>query len=1414
MKSLGIKIIVLAISLMALFPVGAGAAAPTMSVTESGTGIDHTVTVESAGQFRLVFEAAMNYGLSKWYDLVNDPAASLDIAQNPTNYLPQHEQGALFNQTMSPGDLIGHIVAAKKCQPDLYRSLTIVENTPVRSVIEVSYHPMIGTANNILILFNDRYHVYPDGKIYITHKMHSDIDQSLTDWRNFVIGLGDPSFNPVNDSGTNGAYDSVTNTITDMSKSWLTNQLAGYMVNSYGSKWIISGNSTNVLQLGTWLGGAISPVSGTYTIGSTQDKYGWVRATDFMNPYNYSSNVAKYIFEYWDPTTPAPNTHWTKASIMLVPKANNPYQGKQLRHEWQGFKRWFYDAGAVKLAAGQDIIQYYMLQLGADNSSILPNIICSAVADPYANDYLNPGTLLVTTGTFTGYDATEGTYLITANNNQTLFQINGTNYKRIKPAFKITGYNSKKAPQITMDGQPKQIGTDFTAALLNSSTLLVQLQSDIGTNATISLSEGAVDLPPPDAQAPSVPTNLAFSNVTPSSVTLSWSASTDNISVAGYRIYRDGSQIASQTGTTSSDTGLLAGTTYAYTVAAFDGAGNVSSQSSALSITTKSIVPPVPPVQVQRRGYGILSYTTENLGVLNWIKERFSYKIGGFNPNSSDVKWMTYFDIYGPGSTAELLLMKDWATTNGMKYEDMLLHAKTDYTSATNPAWSKMDKFDNFEGANGVLMTSNDVNYTDLTSTAYSGNVTWQNTMYLGYEEPFDQVNLTFSVLGAGITRVWEYWNGSTWASLTVSDGTNGFTGNGQVSFTPPASWARKQINSSRNKYFIRCRITAASTNPVTSSVKGDNWLRGSGNLCRGWDVTSGSIVNSGDLAYNPTPPAGAAAKFRYQARIPYWASNHFVANPADFQSAVRTWAKYAAYRINNMVTASGCSGVMGDDGERNLTSEGISSASTDFADTTANTWLTEGTNKYADIVTYAKQLNSAVEVGINAQSKSIVKKGNWNLAEYHTFNWKTASPRNIALTDNATYMNYDDYLPANNPTGVTGVMIYQDTADVVPGSNATWDRGNRGPIVALSKHYTGMNDNTMFSYYTRGGFVYSETDEVILKDGSIKHQATDPLPSVDQVQRWGTYFPAMGVDIGVPDLAGYNAGARDFLWKKGVDIGGGSDVWRRDFTNAIILHRPASYSTSAAQYDTCSTPMSLGATYYPLKADGTTDPAVTSIALRTGEGAILMKYPLSASQPPISDTAAPDAFITSPASGSTASGTTAVTVAASDNVGVSKVEFYENGALRAAVDTAPYSYNWNTAMSANGSYALTAKAYDAAGNVGQSAAVAVTVSNAAPLSVSIINPANGSTVSGATTVSVAVKGDKAIAKVQLYIDNKLYATKKPTIFTRSATFKFRWRSGTFPNGTHDLTAKAYDRAGKTAWSSVVTTTVANPTEH
>jgi len=117
-------------------------------------------------------------------------------------------------------------------------------------------------------------------------------------------------------------------------------------------------------------------------------------------------------------------------------------------------------------------------------------------------------------------------------------------------------------------------------------------------------------------------------------------------------------------------------------------------------------------------------------------------------------------------------------------------------------------------------------------------------------------------------------------------------------------------------------------------------------------------------------------------------------------------------------------------------------------------------------------------------------------------------------------------------------------------------------------------------------------------------------------------------------------------------------------------------------------------------------------------------------------DTTVPTAAITTPTSNASISGIVAVAAAASDNVGVSRVDFYLNGTLRAAVNAAPYNFTWDTRAETNGANVLSCRAYDAAGNVGMSSSISVTVNNPVP---DLMAPVISSFTLPATATSLTV---------------------------------------------------------------------------
>ena len=179
------------------------------------------------------------------------------------------------------------------------------------------------------------------------------------------------------------------------------------------------------------------------------------------------------------------------------------------------------------------------------------------------------------------------------------------------------------------------------------------------------------------------------------------------------------------------------------------------------------------------------------------------------------------------------------------------------------------------------------------------------------------------------------------------------------------------------------------------------------------------------------------------------------------------------------------------------------------------------------------------------------------------------------------------------------------------------------------------------------------------------------------------------------------------------------------------------------------------------------------------------------------SDTQAPTISITSPTGGKVV-GVVPVDVNYSDNVGVARAELYVNGSKVATDGTSPFAFAWDTAAYGDGSYTLVAKAYDAAGNIGTSSAVAVTLGNDVTLPViSSLNPANGVTVSPSKqTISASATDNQKVAKTSLAIDGKEVA------IAYGGSVSYSWNTRKVAKGAHSITARAWDAAGNTTSKS------------
>jgi ELWxxDGT repeat protein len=182
-------------------------------------------------------------------------------------------------------------------------------------------------------------------------------------------------------------------------------------------------------------------------------------------------------------------------------------------------------------------------------------------------------------------------------------------------------------------------------------------------------------------------------------------------------------------------------------------------------------------------------------------------------------------------------------------------------------------------------------------------------------------------------------------------------------------------------------------------------------------------------------------------------------------------------------------------------------------------------------------------------------------------------------------------------------------------------------------------------------------------------------------------------------------------------------------------------------------------------------------------------------------DNTAPTTAISSPAQGAQLRRIVQVSATASDNQGVTRVEFYANGALLGTDTTAPYDVSWDTAAGPNGSITLTTRAYDLAGNVTVSAGVTVGVDNAAP-TVAITSPANGATLALSTTIEASAADNVGVTQVVFYDGATVIGTDT------TAPYSVSWNLLFVSKGSHTLTAKAHDAVGNVTTSAPVTVKV------
>ncbi|MFF5012721.1 carbohydrate binding domain-containing protein [Streptomyces sp. NPDC001165] len=158
----------------------------------------------------------------------------------------------------------------------------------------------------------------------------------------------------------------------------------------------------------------------------------------------------------------------------------------------------------------------------------------------------------------------------------------------VRGSYVYLGVNGGASTWTTSPSAYSQLSVSFTTgASQTSATIYVHGWYAQGTYYADDISlDGPGGGGGGDTQAPTAPSGLTSTGKTSSSVSLKWNASSDNVGVTAYDIYRGSSQVLSVSGTSATVSGLSPSTAYTFTVKARDAAGNTSAASNSVSVTT------------------------------------------------------------------------------------------------------------------------------------------------------------------------------------------------------------------------------------------------------------------------------------------------------------------------------------------------------------------------------------------------------------------------------------------------------------------------------------------------------------------------------------------------------------------------------------------------------------------------------------------------------------------------------------------------------------------------------------------------------------------------------------------------------------------------------------------------------------
>ncbi len=884
---------------------------------------------------------------------------------------------------------------------------------------------------------------------------------------------------------------------------------------------------------------------------------------------------------------------------------------------------------------------------------------------------------------------------------------------------------------------------------------------NVSPRTTITVSTAAC----PDVTAPSAPAALAAGATTTSSIATSWTASTDNVGVKGYTVYRDGVSVGSTTATSFSFAALTCGTSYALGVEAFDAAGNVSARATitASTSTCPDVAPPSAPTAFAAgAGTGAsipVTWTrsTDNVGVAGYTlllngatvgtTTAATFTFAGLACGTSYLLGVQAFDAAGNVSPRATVTASTTAcpdTTPPTPPASFAVGTATTTAIVTSFAPST----DNV-GLAGYTLYRDGVSVVTIpaasVATQQTINFTYAGltcgTSYLLSVEAFDaagNVSLRQSITGSTLACP-----DSTPPAVSLTAPAAGATVSGAVRLTANATDAGGVAS-------VQFAVDGANVGaPVTAAPYSVTWdSLGAANGTH--TITARATDNAGNAA------TSAAVTVTVQNLLD--TTNAFKkvdVGPGFMDAALHGVIRTPDGRVYIFAAD--------DTAQRKATGPGVIHAYR-AGQVGIPTSFTEADAVHRPSATGVTHVVGSPDVRLAANGIAhMVYTDETNATLwYQTFSTVTDTwgPRvslatgvdipAVAIkreTSNALALDANDVPHVVYAGG--GVVQYRNRIGGAWSTPVTVSSGGTPIHVSL----TAVPDGTLDLAWLQGAIAPStirfaqrsaagawSAPETVATGDVLDNSNADQGPSVAYSATFEPY---------VLYVSGLPASAVRVRHRAG-------GAWTLDPTPTdFFTHTPQIYMTGNDVYAFLGHDSQIryayafhlaGQAWSPLMAltstiDGTLDGSASvrfdplhetnaSVIDTTfwdedqlnnktyfPEAYYMAVLPSGAGggTPPSSDATPPTVSMTAPASGATVSGVVTLTASASDNVGVAGVQFKLDGANLGAEDTTgpAYSAAWDTTTATNGSHTLTAVARDAAGNVATATSVTVTVSNA-----------------------------------------------------------------------------------------------------